>query len=224
MKHTTKQFTWGRGLLVAAALVQGVQYAQAFALVHDDLGVFSYAGGALAGLVVVGAVAYAGNALPRVKAKNARRWGMALFVLALVLSPLVLTPVNYYGMDAGLRAAIGGYAWALAGLLAALPEIALGLVALVDRQMMTLPATVSDAVSDAQRPSATLAAKSSDAQRRSAKLPATLYRCDCGFTDADRFVMSGHKGKCPVYQAKKSGQPIPVELPARAASVKASEK
>lgn len=192
MKRTTKQFTWGRGLLGAAALVQGVQYAQAFALVHNELGAFAYAGGALAGLVVVGAVAYAGNALPRVKAKNARRWGMALFVLALVLSPLVLTPVNYYGMDAGLRAAIGGYAWALAGLLAALPEIALGLVALVDRGLVGVAAAQS---AEVLREPAAQAAGSAGRLRKSAAQKPQVYECavaGCGYTAGSQPAFAAH--------------------------------
>mgnify|MGYP007071604535 CR=1 FL=1 len=192
MKHTTKQFTWGRGLLGAAALVQGVQYAQAFALVHNELGAFSYAGGALAGLVVVGAVAYAGNALPRVKAKSAKRWGMVLFVLALVLSPLVLTPVNYYGMDAGLRAAIGGYAWALAGLLASMPEIALGLVALVDRGLVGAAAAQT---AEVLREPAAQAAGSAGRLRKSAAQKAQVYECalaGCGYSTGSQPAFAAH--------------------------------
>ena len=46
---------------------------------------------------------------------------VAMAIPALVLSPFVLTPINWHGMDAGLRAEIGWYAWVLAGLVASLP-------------------------------------------------------------------------------------------------------
>jgi hypothetical protein len=142
MKKTSNKFSldWGKTLLAGAAIVQGFQYSQAFRMVHSGLGDYALAGGAFAGAVVVGAIAYAGNRLPGLKAKSARRWGVVFFATILALSPLVLTPVNYYSMDAGLRSMIGWYGWILAGLVASLPEIALGLVALVDRSLMSMPA------------------------------------------------------------------------------------
>lgn len=66
-----------------------------------------------------------------------------------------------------------------------------------------------------QRRSATLdlaQPELSDAQTRYASLPATLYRCKCGFTDPNRYKVSGHKRTCAIYQSQKSGQPIPVDL------------
>jgi hypothetical protein len=248
LKQNTRRFELKPGpvLLACAAGVQGMQYAQAFALVHGhSLGQFAQAGGWLAGTVVVGAVAFAGTRLPRLKAKSAQKWSTAFFYLLLTISPFILTPVNYYSMDAGLRSAIGWYAWVLAGLVASVPELALALVAFVDRDLLAQP-SLSDAramasetpasLSDAQRPSQRRSAKSatltsdarrrsaksatltSDARRRSAMEPASLYRCECGQTYSDRFQYSGHAGKCAAHQQARSGQLIPVEIPSPKAS------
>ncbi len=71
------------------------------------------------------------------------------------------------------------------------------------------PATTSDAGSDAQRPK----------QRRSAMAPAAnsvaptkLYRCECGEEFLDRFVYSGHAGKCTTRKEIKANKLIPVDF------------
>ncbi len=68
-------------------------------------------------------------------------------------------------------------------------------------------ATLAGSRSDAR---ATLSVSLSDAQRRST----ALYRCECGKTFADRYKFSGHQGRCAVHRQAKSGQPIPVDIPA----------
>jgi hypothetical protein len=185
----------GKLLLVVAALVQGAQYAQAFLMVHTALGNYALAGGIMAGLVVVGAVAYVGNRLPRVASKRARSGGTILFVLALVLSPLVLTPVNWYGMDAGLRAAIGSYAWVLAGLVASLPELAIGMVALVDRSLISLSAAQPAGSYGAGQISAAQAAKPAGRLRAATSQAAKTYECivaGCGYSTGSQSSFAAH--------------------------------
>lgn len=74
-------------------------------------------------------------------------------------------------------------------------------------------ARFSDAGSDAQRDSATLKVADTVAQRRSATRStvktAKIYRCECGWQDADRFKYSGHTSQCEIHKNKKL---IPVEI------------
>ena len=74
----------------------------------------------------------------------------------------------------------------------------------------------SDAKSDAQRDPATQEATLSETQRRSAKQnqPASvakpkIYRCECGQQFTDRYVYSGHAGKCEIH---KNNKLIPVSF------------
>lgn len=131
------QITPGMALLLIAALVQGVQYIYAFVMVHNaDLKTLAIIGGVMTGLVVVGSVAYAGGRLPVIRSKRAFWAASVAFLILLVVSPFILTPINWYSMNAGLRLSIGGYAWVLAGLVASVPEIAIALVAFADRGLM----------------------------------------------------------------------------------------
>jgi hypothetical protein len=195
MTNKKLSFDWGKVLLGGAAIVQGFQYAQAFKMIHSDLGQFALAGGAVAGGVVVGAIAYAGNRLPSLKARSARRWGVVFFVIMLVLSPFVLTPVNYYGMDAGLRTLLGGYAWFLAGLVASLPEIALGLVALVDRSLIGVSAPQTENAAGRLSQAAAQAAKPAGRLRTAAAQKAQVYECavaGCGYVALSQPAFAAH--------------------------------
>lgn len=118
----------GNILLTLAAIVQGVQYASAFGLVHSLIDGWAILGGVGAGLVVVLAMAYAGSRIPRIRSKKASKLAEWFFYTMLVVSPLILTPVNWYSMDVGLKTAIGWYAWVLAAMIATMPELALVLV------------------------------------------------------------------------------------------------
>ena len=68
----------------------------------------------------------------------------------------------------------------------------------------------TDAVSDAQRETATVSDAGKVAQRRSATKSAKIYRCECGWQDADRFKYSGHTRQCEIHKNQKL---IPVSIP-----------
>lgn len=208
--------TPGMLILAGAGAFQAVQYVRAFHLI-DSSSAWGVAGGVVGGLVVSGSLALAGMRLVKIKRKTEKALAWTCFITLLVLTPVFLTPVNYATLQNG---ALSAYPvpvqWLLAGVSALVVDIAMLLTAVSDGSLKSL---LSDAASDAQRQPATLPATLSDAQgrskRRSATLTAKLYRCECGYTDADRFVMSGHKRQCPIHQQARAGQPIPVDLTTR---------
>jgi len=146
-------------------------------------------------------------------------------VAILGMSIFLLWPYVRMVMPAQLLALLGTEASARAWSIMAVTvsDLVVMGIALADSDAAAFTAThsakTSDAVSEISDGSATLSTNASDAQRRSkrhsATLPAKFYRCECGFTDADRFVVSGHKGQCAAHLQAKAGQPIPVMIPAK---------
>jgi hypothetical protein len=137
----------------------------------------------------------------------------ALFILwtvALPFSPL------FIGIMAGVGAVAPDVAITVGGF-AASDTPANG-----ERRSATKSATLSDAGSDGQRQN----------QRRSAKksatagdAPAKIYRCECGEPFTDRFVYSGHAGKCEKRKAIKAAkEAIPVDLSAKPANAERGER
>lgn len=190
-----KSFSFGKVLLILAAIVQGAQYVYAFQAVHagGDLPGLAAAGGVLAGGVVVGSVAFSAGRLPFIRAKLAKRAAWAAFLILLTVSPFILTPINWYSMTPGLRAAIGGYAWALAGLVASVPELAIALVAFSDRDL--LPATPAALPAGRPARAAGKAAKAAGRPAGSAAQPAKIYACNypgCEYTTEKQPALAAH--------------------------------
>jgi hypothetical protein len=131
--------------------------------------------------VIVGAVAYAGGRLPAIRAKRARVAAYIAFLTLLVISPLILTPINYYSMLPDLRAAIRGYSWLLSAAMASLPELAIALIAFSDRDLIPTA-----------RP-AELAGVAAGAAAR----PAKIYACNypsCEYTTDKQQALAAHVG------------------------------
>jgi hypothetical protein len=149
-------------------------------------------------------------------------------VAILGMSIFLLWPYVRMVMPAQLLALLGTEAsarmWSI--LAVTVSDLVVMAIALADSDAASFTAThsakTSDADSETSDGSATLTANASDAdnvaqrrsKRKSATLQAKLYRCECGFTDADRYVVSGHKGQCAAHLQAKAGQPIPVVIPA----------
>jgi len=163
-------FSFGKLLLILAATVQGVQYVYAFTATHagGDLPGLAIGGGVVAGFVVLGSVAWAGGRLPLIRAKAARVAAWAAFLILLTVSPLILTPINWYQMAAGLRAAIGWYSWALAALVASVPELAIALVAFADKGLLPAGQPANSTGQPARR---------TGRPAKSAGQPAKVYSC-----------------------------------------------
>jgi len=187
-------FPIGKALLILAALVQGTQYIYAFMMVHSgNLAGLAIGGGVLAGGVVVGAVAYAGGRLPLIRSKRARGAAWVAFLILLSASPLILCPVNWYSMDSGLRAAIGGYSWPLAGLVASVPELAIALLAFTDRDL--LPAAQPAKLAAQPATSTARPAKSARRLAESTAQPARVYACNvpgCSYTTEKQPALAAH--------------------------------
>ncbi len=204
--------TVGTMLLYGAAAFQATQFARAFHALDATSG-WAQAGGILAGVVVNVGLAYSASRLPRIKAKKAQRLAYIAFGILVLMTPVFLAPINYVTMG-DLWASAPILRWTLAIIGASLVDVAISLVAFADGSLITLGATLSDAQrqssddgSDTQRNSTTL-------KGRSAKKSATLYRCECGETFADRFKYSGHTRICSTHKTAKE-KVIPVELPSK---------
>jgi hypothetical protein len=231
--HTT--IMWGM------ALVQAVRYARAFAIAeigrHDLTGMpnvdefLAYASlitGLLMGFGMSLGLAFVASQLRGLKGKKETQWVTGLFMVMLIVSPVVLTPM-VKGTMAEWLADILYYPilqWLWAVGVVVLPDALIAAVGFMDRsatlpaKSSDAPATASDAGSDVQRQSATL-------KSRSAKKPATvsdaqakIYRCECGQTFADRFKYSGHTRTCAKRKEIMAGKNlIAVELPATPAKI-----
>jgi len=199
------KFRPGTILLLGGAAFQATQFARAYAHLdpgNDDARI----GGWIAGVVVNGTIAYAGTQLPRIRSPKVERWARFAFFALLGLSPLIVAPVNYITMDAGVLGGLALPRVIYAVVTASVMDICLFLAGVIDKELLgsVAPATASDAKKAGQRRSKSLAAKTSDAG-------AKIYRCECGQTFADRFKYSGHTRTCLVRKEIKS-TPIPVEL------------
>lgn len=213
-------------LLYGAATYQATQYASASALVHGD-DPLSKLGGLVAGGVVNFSLAYAATQLPKLQAKAEQYdhkgrpeqeafYARIGFYGLLIISPILIAPANYALMD---RSVLAGVWWLQAIwsiLWASAMDIAIALVGFIDKSLLSAG---SDTERRSTKKPATLNVAASDAERRSTKKsatlsdkPATLWRCECGQTFADRFKYSGHAGKCATHQAAKAGTVIPVDL------------
>jgi hypothetical protein len=196
---------FGTLLLYGAAAFQATQYARAFHNI-DSSSLWADAGGILAGIVVNGGLAYSASRLPRLSGKRQRLAYLA-FGSLVIITPLFLAPINYKTMgDLWIEAPLAR--WTLAALSASVVDLAIALVAFSNGSLMSLPATLSDAASHGQRRSAT------SSHRSAAKRAGSIYRCECGYQSTDRFVMSGHKGRCATHLQLKAGAPIPIDLSA----------
>ncbi len=150
----------GTALLYGAAAFQATQFARAFHAI-DMTSRYSDVGGVIAGIVVNVSLAYSANRLPRVRAKKAQRFSYAAFIALLVLTPLLLAPINYKTMGS-LWSEVPGVKLLLAVISASLVDIAISLVAFSDRALL------SESASQSER-SATESPKSPSGVRRSAK-------------------------------------------------------
>lgn len=218
--NKTRGVDFGKALLYLAALMQATQYASAAQLASGlkgslDFGTFrlpiAQLGGFLAGMVVNFSLAYSATRLPRIKSPKAQAWAKGAFYALLAISPLLIGPANFATMD---KSMLGGVPWLQAlwaVAWASMMDIAIALVGFVDKDLISLGATVSDA-----QPKGSDAG--SVAQRRSKKKQATLeaklYRCECGETFPDRFKYAGHTRTCVTRkQIRESKDLTPVEIP-----------
>lgn len=239
MKQTSnKSMDIGKALLYLAALMQATQYASAAQLANGmagslDFGTWrlpiSQLGGFFAGLVVNFSLAYSATRLPRIKSPKAQTWAKAAFYMLLSISPLLIGPANYATMD---KAMLGGN-WKLQALWAigwaSMMDIAIALVGFVDKDLISLgatlnqagsdaPAKASDAGSDAQRRSATLKGRSTKKSATLNDAPAKIYQCECGEKFVDRFKFSGHTRTCAVRKdilASKDLTPVQIPTPSK---------
>jgi MFS family permease len=211
--------SFGTVLLYLAAAFQATQFARAFHSV-DPNSEWSDIGGLIAGIVVNVSLAYSASRLPRLKSKRQREFAYAAFVALLILTPMLLAPINYKTMG-GLWSEMWGVKLMIAMISASLVDIAISLVAFADGSLLSVPAissdapaTVSESLSDAESRSASLKRRST---RKSATVEAKLYRCECGWQTENRYEYSGHTRTCETHKAAKSKSKnerlIPVEMP-----------
>ncbi len=235
----------GTILLYGAATFQATQYARAGALLDGGLTTFKAGsmeialgtlGGLVAGAVVNFSLAYAATQLPAIEAKaeqhgdkgksaRSAKYARIGFYVLLAMSPILVAPANFLSMS---KALMGGQvilqaAWAL--MWSSAMDIAIAMVGFIDKNLVSLGTSVSDAqrvASDAgsekERRSATLksrsAKKSATFPSVAATPPAKVYRCECGQTFANRFKYSGHARTCATHKEIKTGKTlIPVEMP-----------
>jgi hypothetical protein len=216
--------SFGTVLLYLAAAFQATQFARAFHTI-DPNSEWSDIGGLIAGIVVNVSLAYSASRLPRLKAKKQKQFAYAAFVALLILTPMLLAPINYKTMG-GLWSELWGVKLMVAIISASLVDIAISLVAFADGSLLSVPAiasdapaTVSESLSDAGGRSASLKRRSAS---KSAMVAAKLYRCECGWQTENRYEYSGHARTCETHKAakfkSKSEKLIPVEMPVKDAS------
>ena len=220
-KQSRKALPLGTLLLYGAAIYQATQYSHAATLIDPSL--LGRAGGFVAGLVVNVSLAYSATKLPALSAKTKdgkpgkrERLANAGMLGLLLLSPLLVAPANYATMQ---RDVLGGL-WYLQAVWAVLwassMDIAIALVGFIDKSLVSVPSVAPASLpansSDVERRSAKKSATASVARKSLSDKSASLWRCECGQTFADRFKYSGHAGKCAVHQAAKAGAAIPVDL------------
>jgi len=249
-RRPSKQINIHSTIMWGMAIVQAVRYARAFAIAeigrHDLTGianidaVLAYASlitGLLMGLGMSLGLAFVASQLRSLKGKKETNWVTTLFVVMLVVSPVVLTPM-VKGTMADWLAEILHYSiiqWIWSVGVVILPDALIAAVGFMDRsatlattlqrQGATLndagsdaPATTSDAGSDAQRPSATLKPRSAKKSATLSEPTAKIYRCECGETFTDRFKFSGHTRTCQTRKTIKAAKgAIPVDLSATTA-------
>lgn len=215
----------GKVLLYMAAIYQATQYMRAGAMMDGGMGVLDFGafriplgqiGGLFAGLTVNLSLAYAATRLPSINGQKREKFAKLGFYGLLLISPLLIGPVNYVLMDERVLNGFWYFRLTLAILWASAMDIAIALVGIIDKSLMSLgsdagqrSATVDGRPATNERHSKSQGAKGSNAEAIPA---AILRRCECGFTTVNRFIYSGHQGKCAVHKQAKSGQPIPVDL------------
>lgn len=252
-RRPSKQINIHSTIMWGMAIVQAVRYARAFAIAeigrHDLTGianideVLAYASlitGLLMGLGMSLGLAFVASQLRSLKGKKETNWVTTLFVVMLVVSPVVLTPM-VKGTMADWLADILYYPilqWIWSVGVVILPDALIAAVGFMDRsatlattlqrQSATLsdaPATTSDAGSVAQRPSATLKPRSAKKSATLSEPTAKIYRCECGEPFTDRFKFSGHTRTCETRKAIKASKGlIPVDLSATPAKVERGER
>lgn len=178
------------------------------------------AGGLLAGVVVNVSLAIAASRYGSLKGDKRTAQARAAFVVMLVLSPMLVSPVIFYSLPESflghwaLRAA-WSVGWPLAADLAIVLAGAVSGRGLIQLGEGETRSKVAGSV--AQRRSKSLAASLSVAEgrsaSRSASLTAKIYRCECGQTFANRYEYSGHSRTCETRRALKESKDLtPVEL------------
>lgn len=154
------------------------------------------------------------------------------FYILLAFSALMVAPALYILWTATLPFS-PVFIGIMAGVGAVAPDVAITVGGFAardgERRSATKPATVSDAGSDAQRPSqrrsATLKPRSATKPAKTGDAQASLYRCVCGFTEENRYKYSGHTGKCDQFKAHKAAKgAIPVDLSATPVNAERGER
>lgn len=249
-KRPSKQINIHTTIMWGMALVQAVRYARAFAIaeigrtdltgmpnVDAFLAYASLATGLLMGLGMSLGLAFVASQLRSLKGKKETAWVTTLFLVMLVVSPVVLTPMVKGTMAEWLADIlyfpIIQWIWSVGVVI--LPDALIAAVGFMDRsatlqrQPATLaatvsdaPATTSDAGSDAQRRSTTLKGRSAKKSATLSEPAAKIYRCECGETFTDRFKFSGHTRTCATRKEIKASKGlIPVDMSATAAKTPA---
>jgi len=178
-------------------------------------------GGLFAGLTINLSLAYVATRLPSITGKNREKYARFGFYGLLIMSPLLIGPVNYVLMDARVLAGFNILRMLLSILWASAMDVSIALVGIVDKSLISLgvaeakPATLKPAETSGKRRSKTLEAPLSVPVSVVAAKPATLWRCECGFETLNRNQYSGHAGKCPIHKQAHTGKLIPVELAAK---------
>lgn len=243
-KRQSKQINIHMTLMWGMALVQAVRYARAFAIaeigrhvltgIPEIDGILAWASlitGLLMGVGMSLGLAFVASQLRSLTGKKETKWVTTLFVVMLVVSPVVLTPM-VKGTMAEWLADILHYPiiqWIWSVGVVVLPDALIAAVGFMDRSatlqrrsatFSDVPATTSDAGSDVQRPPATLKSRSAKKSATLSEPAAKIYRCECGDTFTDRFKFSGHTRTCATRKEIKASEGlIPVDLSATPAKV-----
>jgi hypothetical protein len=209
-----------------AAIYQATQYMRAGALMDGGAGVLDFGafrvplgqiGGLFAGMVVNLSLAYTATRLPSISGKHREQYAKAGFIGLLVMSPLLIGPVNYVLLDERVLAGWWPLRMALAILWASAMDVSIALVGIVDRSLMSLGKEKSGQVGDLPLRAA-VKRRSKAVEATLAAKPATIWHCECGFETLNRNQYSGHAGKCPIHkQAHQGGKLIAVDLTSKEA-------
>lgn len=222
-----RTFRFGGGAIIGIiAIVQGSRFAVAFHLA--DVGhaaqfgqlaiIIDLMGGAL-GLATSLGIGYVASIMPGIKAQERSRWVKVALVVLLVIAPFILAPVTVAGMDEGLRHVLADVwsQWLWAVITASAPDIVIAAISMADQNLLSVaqPAVsvAEPALSHSSASPATAQPRSASSQPAKQVAEPTLYRCECGKTDAKRQVIIGHQRACAIHLAAKAGAAIPVELP-----------
>lgn len=125
-----KKLPLGKLLLVAAALFQATQYTRLGRLLDANSSQWFWL---VAGATVNLSLAYAANRLPRIRSKSAQAYARAAFWCMVVITPVLLAPVNLITLDSRLT---GFTRWLVALLAASVVDLAIIFVAFADGSLL----------------------------------------------------------------------------------------